>query len=782
MKKLLSLYLAALLMLSGCTKFEEDITNLNNRIDNIEKVTIPSINSQISSINSTISSLKSINNDLDSEILVLAQRISNLGQNIDAIESLISAFDGDISRLESVLSSIRQSVTDLGTESENKLAKVKADLEAEIGNLNGELDSLVDDLSLLSEEDQKFILELAALKKQDGELDKKITELQSYVDTELSKAVDAAAAAYATLQQYNSVLEQLTSLNQSITQTDTEIRAKIATEIANLEARIAELNERLDKLEEDVENILKRIQSIAYVPTTTNGKAAIYCKTSDDGILDKGGTILTFEVRPASVTAELVANWRNTLKIKAAYTQSRSSIEFTDLTIEDAVATTDGFMQIAISGEALKDDFFSGATSANICLEVSDKNNTFSTEYVNIIPWNDTTVYIPDFKFYAYLVENFDTNNDKKISISEVGEIQSINVAGILSAPSLKGVEYCTNLTTLYCDGNNLEEININNLVLLEELTASNNKLSTLDISNLTALKRLDASGNELETLDLSNQPNLLWLNISNNSFSAIDISPLVNMTTFNAYHNNLSTLDISQNKLLTHLGCSYNELSTIDLRSCDKLAAICVSNNKLTSLNVSNNTQFTIVDCHSNPQLLTLMVWEGFTQDGRTIIADKNLKVIDAVGSSIGVTKTSPDSIPTTTPIHCVGELIYIDGNYGVVYYIGDNYIGDTVIKIVSITETSTDWHSAQTWCSNYGVGWYLPSIDDLRAIYNNKTTINSALTANGYTSLGTGHYWSSEHNYYYSYSLDFSDGYSDSDNKGTLKYVRAISYFTTI
>lgn len=728
-----------------------------------------------------------------------------MGQNIDAIESLISAFDGDISRLESVLSSIRKSVTDLGTESESKLDKVKADLEAEIGNLNGELDSLVDDLSLLSEEDQKFILELAALKKQDQELEKKITELQSYVDTELSKAVDAAAAAYATLQQYNSVLEQLTNLNQSITQTDTEIRAKIATEIANLEARIAELNERLDKIEEDVESILKRIQSIAYVPTTTNGKAAIYYNTSDDGALDKGGTILTFEVRPASVAAELVANWRNTLKIKAAYTQSRSSIEFTNLAVEDAVATTEGFMQIAISGGALKDEFFSGATSANICLEVSDENNTYSTEYVNIIPWNDSTVYVPDFKFHAYLVENFDTNNDKKISISEAEAIKTINVAGILSAPSLKGVEYCTNLTNLYCDDNNLEEINVNDVVLLEELSASNNKLSTLDISNLTALKRLDMSDNELETLNLSNQSNLLWLNISSNNFATIDISALVNMTSFNAYHNSLSALDISQNKSLTHLGCSYNELSTIDLRSCDKLAAIYISNNKLTGLNVSNNTQFTITDCHSNPQLSTLMVWEGFTQNGRTIIADKSLKVMDVVGSSIDVTKTSPDNINATPLHHNVGDIICRNGAFGVVYY--TDY---TITKIVSVTETSTTWGLYGTstnakddndgmanmntikskgyyndlpafiWCGDYGKDWYLPARNELKMIYNNKSTINSALSANGFTTLGTGYYWSStEFNDYHAYRLNFSSGDSYYSYKDYTYYVRAVLAF---
>ena len=775
MKKLFLALAAMAMVLSGCSKFEEDIANLNNRIDNIEKVTIPSINSQISSINSTISSLKSINMDLDSEISNLSEKISNLGQNISSIEKLISALDGNIGQLESVLASIRKSITDLETESANNLANVKADLETKIGNLNGELDSLVDDLAALSAQDQELILELASLKNKDQELENKIIELQTYIDDELSKAVDAATAAYATLEHYNAVLEQLASLDESISTTDTEIKAKIATEIANLEARIAELNERLDKLEEDIESVLSRIQSIAYVPTTSNGKAAIYYNMGDDGSLDKGGSILTFEVRPASVAATLVADWRNTLNVKAAYTQTRSAIEFTNLAVEDAVATAEGFMQIAISGEALKSEFFSGQASANICLEVSDKNSTFSTEYVNIIPWNDSTVYVPDFKFHAYLVENFDTNNDKKISISEAGTIKNIDVAGLLSAPSLKGVGYCANLTRLCCADNNLEEININNLVLLEEVDMSGNKLSSLDISNLTALKYLDLSENKLESLDVNNLSNLLWLNISNNRFSTIDISALVNMTSFYAYQNNLSALDVSQNTSLTHLGCSYNELSTIDLRPCDKLVAIYISNNKLTNLNISNNTLFTIVDCHSNPQLSTLMVWEGFTQDSRTIIADNNLNVMNVVGSNIEVTKTSPEDIPNTIPMHSCGELIYKHGKYGVVFY-SDN----VVTKIVSVEETIATWDDAKSWCSNYGSGWYLPSLDELRIIYKNKSTINSTLSANGYTTLGTGMYWSStEHDYYNAYGLDFSDGSSyyshDKDNSYDVRAVLA-------
>ena len=62
------------------------------------------------------------------------------------------------------------------------------------------------------------------------------------------------------------------------------------------------------------------------------------------------------------------------------------------------------------------------------------------------------------------------------------------------------------------------------------------------------------------------------------------------------------------------------------------------------------------------------------------------------------------------------------------------------------------SDWatnYPAFKWCSDYGTDWYLPAVNELSAIYNNISTINSTLSANGYTILYHDHntegYWSS-------------------------------------
>lgn len=133
--------------------------------------------------------------------------------------------------------------------------------------------------------------------------------------------------------------------------------------------------------------------------------------------------------------------------------------------------------------------------------------------------------------------------------------------------------------------------------------------------------------------------------------------------------------------------------------------------------------------------------------------------------------------TITQTPPPYPVGSLLTIDGAKGVVFD-----LGDTVTKIVSVTETKANWSGAKTWCSNYGTGWYLPAIDELKMIYYNKSTINSTLSANGYTTFGGEWYWSSteyDNNYAYAYGLDFSSGGSGDTTKYYTGYVRAVLAF---
>ncbi len=136
--------------------------------------------------------------------------------------------------------------------------------------------------------------------------------------------------------------------------------------------------------------------------------------------------------------------------------------------------------------------------------------------------------------------------------------------------------------------------------------------------------------------------------------------------------------------------------------------------------------------------------------------------------------------TITQTPPPYPVGSLQTIDGAKGVVFY-----FDDTVTKIVSVTETQANWYDAKTWCSNYGTGWYLPSRDELGEIHSNASTINSTLSANGYTTFADNIYWSSTE--YYDvfghncvWSVVFGNGSSiGGDSKRDPFFVRAVLAF---
>jgi len=74
----------------------------------------------------------------------------------------------------------------------------------------------------------------------------------------------------------------------------------------------------------------------------------------------------------------------------------------------------------------------------------------------------------------------------------------------------------------------------------------------------------------------------------------------------------------------------------------------------------------------------------------------------------------------------------------------------------------------------------WYLPSKDELKLMYQNRATINTAATANGGTAFARDYYWSStEINTNSAWILFFDSGYQGSSNKGNPMKVRAVRAF---
>ncbi len=247
-------------------------------------------------------------------------------------------------------------------------------------------------------------------------------------------------------------------------------------------------------------------------------------------------------------------------------------------------------------------------------------------------------VDFPDPNFRKYMVENFDLNKNGKISLTEAVKVTTIEV-NTDNIESLDGIEYCTSLLRLVCDGsfsysNNrsnglLKSLNVSKNSSLQSLSCCDNQLTTLDISGNNALTFLNCNRNRLPDLNVSKNVALTQLYCNSNQLTALNVSNNVALTHLSCYVNQLATLDVSRNTALiyldchanqltsldvsrntalTHLGCYFNQLTSLNVSKNTTLISLGCGINQLTSLDVSRNTALTQLDCFQN-QLATLDV-----------------------------------------------------------------------------------------------------------------------------------------------------------------------------
>ncbi|MBQ8493384.1 MAG: protein kinase [Alistipes sp.] len=167
------------------------------------------------------------------------------------------------------------------------------------------------------------------------------------------------------------------------------------------------------------------------------------------------------------------------------------------------------------------------------------------------------------------------------------------------------------------------------------------------------------------------------------------------------------------------------------------------------------------------------------------------------------------------TEPPYIVGDYYNENGKQGVVFEVWD---GGRHGKIVSLDETQAAWDSraedgnsprtyadsksdgkantdkimsrsdsqyfdAFEWCRAKGSSWYLPAHNELQKIYNNKSTLNTALQKYG-TTLNNQWYWTSTEYVdsepeFCAWLVSVYGGYTYNGNKDYDYYVRAVSTF---
>ena len=170
----LFLLLSVIILTFSCKDENLNIQDFKDSLDALEGTTISSINEQITSINKSISDLKEVDEALEAYIKALEATATDLQKQID-------------------------------------------DANAGVSNLRTELLAINNTLE--------------KLKKADEALDKKITDLQTYVDTQLTAMTNWANATFATLEQYSAVQTEISAIMSLIDKTKDDIAKEYATAI-----------------------------------------------------------------------------------------------------------------------------------------------------------------------------------------------------------------------------------------------------------------------------------------------------------------------------------------------------------------------------------------------------------------------------------------------------------------------------------------------------------------------------------------------------------------------
>ena len=228
----------------------------------------------------------------------------------------------------------------------------------------------------------------------------------------------------------------------------------------------------------------------------------------------------------------------------------------------------------------------------------------------------------PDANFRSYLLSEYPSG---VITTAQLNARTTLEV-GSKNISNLKGVEYFTELTRLYCFDNNLTTVDVSHNTKLTNLNLGYNKLTSINVSANTELEHLYLQYNQLTSVTVTSHsklyvlwlidnPNLTSLNCHSNNLTNFDISGCTALQTLKCYYNdNLTTIKgLADCTALTYLDCEDCAITELPgVNNMNNLQTLWARNNKLSGslyvtdksnlnrLRVSGNTQLEQLYCYS--------------------------------------------------------------------------------------------------------------------------------------------------------------------------------------
>ena len=326
MNRSFTLSIASLmLMIVSCGK--ADTSAIEARLDAVEKVSIASLQSQMSQINTTIGNLQATQSQLSGFVTNLQTSVGTLDGNYSSLNTAVDNLGKQSSKFEKDIADLAKAVDDCGKDVKKWVEESYTTL-TKFSELQGEVSTIKTNIQTI-------------FSRLDG------------LDSETKRISDG-------------LRDLSTELNEKL--------GKCEGEIEGIKEDLKALQDDVDSIKEQIAAVVSAVQSVVVVPDYSDGSVKL-SKVADNKIY--------FEVYPLTAAEEISKVGPSSFSLDYVETLTKSTKELINLPIT-AVSFDGKMLLVTVDGTGLPDTIIDGTKTASARLRISDGTVTRSSEYFPI--------------------------------------------------------------------------------------------------------------------------------------------------------------------------------------------------------------------------------------------------------------------------------------------------------------------------------------------------------------------------------------------------------------
>ena len=408
---------------SSCVDYENSLSDIENRLDYLEGVLLPSVNQQIASVSVSITNLEALDEKFQQLVEALMNEVDSIQLlldndtigNVEMMDSLIK----EIADLKEFVEKIEEKDVDL----DERITGLKAYVDKEIFGIKDwanvtfatltQFDELQTEIVQIKNLIDQYKKEITAAYIEAIETAIAISEesIQKWVNTELQvvyaeianvkieleEAIkttqgDLNAAVKAQQEALEQAKNELVNayeqaivdainnggrIDQAIAKTVASAQEDLQNQIDYITEELNSIKSRLEELEYDFAN---RIQSIRFLPEYGDGKVVL---SSSESIVT-----LSFMLSPSELALAIADACNDSDSVVTAWISRTQSTRKADVPIALTVNAIDGFENgmfiVEVNVALLPEGYWDAYQSGNIFIRIQDGNNDIISEMIPV--------------------------------------------------------------------------------------------------------------------------------------------------------------------------------------------------------------------------------------------------------------------------------------------------------------------------------------------------------------------------------------------------------------